>query len=47
MMAASADMLIPVLVIFLSAQRYLIRGVALTGIAGQFDQWTSVPQPAG
>jgi len=35
MMAASVVMLIPVLVIFFSAQRYFIRGVALTGIAGR------------
>jgi len=35
MMAASVVMLIPVLVIFFAAQRYFIRGIALTGIAGR------------
>ena len=35
MMAASTMMLLPVLVVFFSAQKYFVRGVALTGLAGR------------
>ena len=34
-LAASVVMLLPVFFIYFSAQRYFIRGVALTGIAGR------------
>jgi len=34
-MAASVEMLVPVLVLFFSAQRYFVRGIALTGLAGR------------
>ncbi len=35
MMAASAVLIIPVVVVFLFAQRYFIRGISLTGLAGR------------
>lgn len=35
MMAASAVLIVPVVVVFLFAQRYFIRGISLTGLAGR------------
>ena len=35
MMAAAVVMLLPVLILFFSAQRYFIRGIALTGLTGK------------
>src|SRR5579884_1828779 len=35
MMAASAVLILPVVVVFLFAQRYFIRGISLTGLAGR------------
>jgi ABC-type glycerol-3-phosphate transport system permease component len=34
-MAGATAMLVPILVLFLSAQKYFIRGVAMTGLAGR------------
>lgn len=35
MMAAATTMLVPVLIIFFSAQRYFVRGIAMTGFGGR------------
>ncbi|MBI2940336.1 MAG: carbohydrate ABC transporter permease [Chloroflexi bacterium] len=35
MMAASSVMVIPVIILFFAAQRYFVRGVVLTGLAGR------------
>lgn len=35
MMAASAVLTIPIIAVFLAAQRYFIRGISLTGLAGR------------
>jgi ABC-type glycerol-3-phosphate transport system permease component len=35
LMAGATAMLVPILVLFLSAQKYFIRGVAMTGLAGR------------
>ena len=35
MMAASAVLVVPIVVVFLVAQRYFIRGISLTGLAGR------------
>ena len=35
LMAASVVMLVPILILFFSAQRYFIRGIALSGLGGR------------
>ena len=35
LMAASMVMLLPILILFFSAQKYFVRGVALTGLTGR------------
>jgi multiple sugar transport system permease protein len=35
LMAGATVMLIPILALFLAAQKYFIRGVAMTGLAGR------------
>jgi len=34
-MAASSVMVVPVIILFFSAQRYFLRGISMTGITGQ------------
>lgn len=35
LMASGVVMLIPILALFFSAQKYFVRGIALTGLAGR------------
>ncbi len=35
MMAASAVMIVPVMILFFAAQKYFVRGIHMTGMAGQ------------